>query len=85
MIGMGEMDLDRAMTTAGRGAGTAEPSGGGGERLHGREEADRRGTLSHLVLFPVGRPFFYTLVGSAEIISTHRDLVAVGRNISQNN
>ena len=83
MIGMGEMDLDRAM--AGRGAGTTEPSDGGGERLRGQEEADRRGTLSHLVLFPVGRPFFFTLVGSAEIIPTHRDLVAVGRNISQNN
>ena len=75
MIGTGEMDLDRAMTTAGRGAGTAKPSGGGGERLRGREEADRRGTLSHLVFLPEGRPFFFgpsTLIGSAaEIILTH--------------
>jgi hypothetical protein len=53
----------------------AEPSGGGGERLHDREEADRRGTLSHLVFLPEGRPFFFgpsTLIGSAaEIILTH--------------
>ena len=53
----------------------AEPSGGGGEWLHDREEADRRGTLSHLVFLPEGRPFFFgpsTLIGSAaEIILTH--------------
>jgi hypothetical protein len=56
-------------------AGTAEPSGGVGERLHGREEADQRGTLSHLVFLPEGQPFFLgpsTLIGSAaEIILTH--------------
>ena len=56
-------------------AGTAEPSGDSGERLHGREEADQRGTLSHFVLFPVGRPFFFTLVGSTEM----------WRNFLQNN
>jgi hypothetical protein len=77
MIGMGDMDLDREMTTAGRGAGTAKPSGGGGERL--------RGTLSHSVLFLVGRPFFFIFVCSAEIIPKHRNLVAVEQNISQNN
>ena len=84
MIGMGKMDLDRALTAAGRGAGTVKPSGGSGEQLHGREEADQRGTLSHLVLFPVDRPLFFTLVSSAEIIPTHRDLEAFQRNISQN-
>ena len=70
--GTGETYLDRAAMTAGQGAGTAEPSGGGGERLRGRGETDRRGTLSHLVLLPAGQPFFLgpsTLVGSiAEII-----------------
>jgi hypothetical protein len=75
MIGRGKIYLDHAIMKANRGAGTAEPSDGGGEWLRGQEEADQRGTLSHLVLFPVGRPFFFTLVGSTEI----------GRNVSQNN
>ena len=74
MDGVGKTDRVRATMTAGRVAGTAEPSsgGGGGERLRGRGETDRQGTLSHLVLLPAGRPFFLgpsTLVGSiAEII-----------------
>ena len=48
---MGKMDLDRAMMMAGQGAGVVEPSGGGGEQVCSQEEADRRGTLSHLMLF----------------------------------
>ena len=50
--------------------------------------AERRGVflvalpLSHLVLFPKGRPFFFTLVGSAAvIILTHRNFVAIWRII----
>ena len=40
--GAGETYLDRATMAAGRGAGTSEPSGGGGERLRGREETGQR-------------------------------------------
>jgi hypothetical protein len=67
------------------GTGTAELSDGGGERLRGRDETGRRGTLSHLVLFPEDRPFFLGLsafVDSAkEINPTRGDLVAVRRVI----
>ena len=83
--GEGDSDLYRATMTAGRGAVTAKPSGGGGERLRGREETGRRSMLFHLVLFPEGLPIFLglsVLVGTAEeIIPTHEDLIAVRRII----
>ena len=81
----GKIDLDCGAVTTDQEGGAAKPSSGGEERLHSQEEADHCGTLSHLVLFPVGWPLFFTLVGSTEIIPTPRDFVAGGQNISPKN